>query len=182
MTTHPIVTVFGGSRCGPESAEYTQGVQLGRLLAEAGYAVCTGGYAGVMEAVSRGAHECHGDVVGVTMEQFDLAPNRYVKRVLPSPNFYARLQGLIRESCAYIAVRGGMGTLTEVCLVWNKLYMRVIEPRPLILLGRCWPPVIEAWREHLVVNDEDCRLLTFVDTAAQAVQVIRTHQHGTPRG
>jgi len=175
-TDRPIVTVFGGSRCGPESEEYRHGLELGRLLAEASYTVCTGGYAGVMEAVSRGAHERHGDVIGVTMEQFDVAPNRYLKRVLPSPDFYARLQGLIRQSCAYVALRGGMGTLTEVCLVWNKLYMRVIEPRPLILVGSCWPPVIEAWRRHLVVDDEDSRLLTFVDTPNEALRVIGRSQ------
>ncbi|MBI4514655.1 MAG: LOG family protein [Deltaproteobacteria bacterium] len=181
MNAQLIVSVFGGSRCGPESEEYQEGVELGRRLAEAGYAVCTGGYAGVMEAVSRGAHERHGDVIGVTMDQFDLAPNRFVKRVLPSANFYERLQGLVRQSCAYVAVRGGMGTLTELCLVWNKLYMRVIEPRPLILLGRCWPPIIEAWRQHLVVSDEDCRLLAFAATPAEAVQLIRTLQSPPPR-
>jgi uncharacterized protein (TIGR00730 family) len=174
-----MVTVFGGSRCEVESPDYRDGLELGRLLAESGYAVCTGGYAGVMEAVSRGAHEGRGDVVGVIMDQFDLAPNRYLKRVLPSPNFYARLQGLIRESCAYVAVRGGMGTLTEVCLVWNKLYMRVIEPRPLILLGRCWPSVVAAWQAHLAVSDEDCRLLSFVDTPAEAVQLIQHHRPAT---
>ena len=61
------ITVFGGSRCGPESAEYKEALKLGRLLVEAGFDVCSGGYAGVMEAISRGAHEAGGHVIGVTM-------------------------------------------------------------------------------------------------------------------
>ncbi|HXI93207.1 MAG TPA: LOG family protein, partial [Blastocatellia bacterium] len=115
------ITVFGGSRCGPDAAEYKEALRLGRLLVEAGFDVCSGGYAGVMEAISRGAHEAGGHVIGVTMEQFKSAPNPYLKKIEPSADFYARLQILIRDSAGYIALRGGMGTVTEISLVWNKL-------------------------------------------------------------
>src|SRR5215510_15354413 len=159
------VTVFGGSRCGTESEEYREALKLGRLLVEAGFEVCSGGYAGVMEAISRGAHEAGGHVIGVTMEQFKSAPNRYLKKIEPSADFYARLQTLILQSVGYIALRGGMGTVTEISLVWNKLVMDVLPKRPLILLGECWPRAIDCLREHLVISDEDMRHLTFVKTA-----------------
>jgi uncharacterized protein (TIGR00725 family) len=74
------ITVFGGSRCGPEAAEYQEALRLGRLLVEAGFEVCSGGYAGVMEAISRGAHEAGGHIVGVTMTQFKSKPNPYLNR------------------------------------------------------------------------------------------------------
>lgn len=74
------VTVFGGSRCGPDSEEYKEALRLGRLLVEAGFDVASGGYAGVMEAISRGAHEAGGHVIGVTMNQFKSAPNPYLNR------------------------------------------------------------------------------------------------------
>src|SRR5687767_12664147 len=86
------ITVFGGSRCGPDAAEYREALKLGRLLVEAGFDVCSGGYSGVMEAISRGAHEAGGHVIGVTMEQFKSPPNRYLKKIEPSADFYARLQ------------------------------------------------------------------------------------------
>ena len=92
------ITVFGGSRCGPEAREYSDALKLGRLLVEAGFEVCSGGYAGVMEAISRGAHEAGGNVIGVTMNQFKAPPNRYLKKIEPSADFYGRLQTLIRES------------------------------------------------------------------------------------
>ena len=168
------ITVFGGSRCGPDSAEYQEALKLGRLLVEAGFEVCSGGYAGIMEAISRGAHEAGGNVIGVTMEQFKSAPNPYLKKIEPSADFYARLQILIRESAGYIALRGGMGTVTEISLVWNKLVMNVLPKRPLILLGECWPPSINCLRQHLVISDSDLGHLTFVANADQAVAVLKT--------
>src|SRR5947208_15865010 len=143
------VTVFGGSRCGTEAAEYQEALKLGRLLVEAGFDVCSGGYAGVMEAISRGAHEAGGHVIGVTMDQFKSAPNPYLKKIEPSADFYARLQTLILNSVGYIAMRGGMGTITEISLVWNKLVMNVLPQRPLILLGECWPQALERLSQHL---------------------------------
>jgi len=167
------ITVFGGSRCGPDSHEYKEALRLGGLLVEAGFHVCSGGYAGIMEAISKGAHDAGGHAVGMTMTQFKSAPNRYIKTAVPSRDFYERLQGLILRSVGYIALRGGMGTVTEVSLVWNKLVTGVLPPRPLILLGECWPPSIACLREHLVVSDDDMNHLSFVYTAEQAVEALR---------
>jgi uncharacterized protein (TIGR00725 family) len=167
------ITVFGGSRCKPDSEEYQEALKLGRLLVETGFEVASGGYSGVMEAISRGAHEAGGHVIGITMQQFTDVPNPYLKKIEPSADFYARLQKLIQESAGYIALRGGMGTVTEISLVWNKLVMHVLPRRPLILLGSCWPPAIDCLRQHLVVSDDDLQHLTFVATAEEAVQVLR---------
>src|SRR5207248_1341800 len=82
-------------------------------------------------------------VIGITMNQFTSEPNRYLTEKIPSAHFYERLQRLITRSVGYIALRGGMGTVTEISLVWNKLQTRVLEPRPIVLLGDCWPPVVE---------------------------------------
>ncbi|MEK6323427.1 MAG: LOG family protein [Acidobacteriota bacterium] len=167
------ITVFGGSRCGPDAAEYQEALSLGRLLVEAGFDVCSGGYSGIMEAISRGAHEAGGHVIGVTMEQFKSVPNPYLKKIEPSADFYARLQILIRESVGYIALRGGMGTVTEISLVWNKLVMGVLPERPLILLGECWPRTISCLREHLVVSNEDMTHLLFAATSEEAVGLLK---------
>ncbi|MEK6409177.1 MAG: LOG family protein [Acidobacteriota bacterium] len=171
--TQNRVTVFGGSRCGPDAAEYQEALRLGRLLVEAGFDVCSGGYAGVMEAISRGAHEAGGHVIGVTMEQFKSAPNPYLKKIEPSADFYTRLQILIRDSAGYIALRGGMGTVTEISLVWNKLVMNVLPQRPLILLGECWPGAIECLSQHLVISESDLEHLSFAETAEQAVAILK---------
>lgn len=168
-----IVTIFGGSKCVESDLEYSQALRVGGLLADAGFTICTGGYAGVMEAASRGAHERGGRVIGVTMNQFKSEPNRYLTSKIASEHFYERLQRLITQSVGYVALRGGMGTVTEISLVWNKLQTRVLTPRPLILLGECWPPIVKEWQRHLVVSDADVQMLNFASTAEEAVAIIK---------
>jgi uncharacterized protein (TIGR00725 family) len=167
-----IVTIFGGSKCDETCAEYAQARRVGQLLAEAGYTICTGGYLGVMEAASRGAREKGGRVLGIVMNQFKAEPNRYLTDKVASAHFYERLQNLITRSMGFIALRGGMGTVTEVSLVWNKIQTHVIESRPLVLLGDCWPPLVKSWQEHLVVSDKDVSILDFAETAEEAVSII----------
>jgi hypothetical protein len=168
-----IVTIFGGAKCGEESEEYEQARRLGQLLAEAGFTICTGGYLGVMEGASRGARERGGRVLGIVMNQFKSEPNRYLTDKVASAHFYERLQNLITRSVGFIALRGGAGTVTELSLVWNKLQTKVIEPRPLVLLGDCWPPVINAFKKHLVVSDRDVSLLDFAATPEDAARIIK---------
>jgi uncharacterized protein (TIGR00730 family) len=168
-----IVTIFGGSKCVEYDFEYSLALRLGQLLAEAGFTVCTGGYLGVMEAASRGAHERGGRVIGITMNQFNSEPNRYLTEKVPSQHFYERLQRLITQSVGYIALRGGMGTVTEISLVWNKLQTGVLDPRPLVLLGDCWPPVVREWQRCLAVSDRDVSILNFADSPEEAVALIK---------
>ena len=172
MYSERIITIFGGSKCREGDPEYSEALRLGALLAEAGFTICTGGYSGVMEAASRGAHERGGRVIGVTMNQFKAEPNRYLTEKFPSAHFYERLQRLITRSVGYISLRGGMGTVTEISLVWNKMQTHVLEPRPLVLLGDCWPLVVRAWQDHLAVTDADVKLLRFATSAQQAVDII----------
>ena len=173
-----IVTIFGGAKCREDSREYADALEVGRLLAEAGFTICTGGYLGVMEAASRGARERGGRVLGIVMNQFKTEPNRYLTDKVASAHFYERLQNLITRSVGFVALHGGVGTVTELSLVWNKLQTRVIEPRPLVLLGESWPPIIESFRQHLVVSDSDVELLDFARDAREAVDIIIEKSRG----
>ncbi len=173
-----IVTIFGGSKCREPDPEYAEAVRVGGLLVDSGFTICTGGYSGVMEAASRGAHQRGGRVIGITMNQFKSEPNRYLTEKITSEHFYERLQRLITRSVGYIALRGGMGTVTEVSLVWNKLQTRVLDPRPLVLLGDCWPPIVKEWQRHLAVSDDDVKILDFAGTPEEAVAIIKKKSDG----
>lgn len=177
-TPERIVTIFGGAKCGESDTEYAQARRVGELLADAGYTICTGGYLGVMEGASRGAHERGGRVLGITMNQFKAEPNRFLTDKVATAHFYERLQLLITRSVGFIAIRGGMGTVTELSLVWNKIQTRVIGPRPLVLLGDCWPPIVREWQKHLVVSDADVALLDFAATPEEAVAIINEKSEG----
>ena len=177
-TQERIVTIFGGALCAPTDPEYAQAHRAGELLAAAGYTICTGGYLGVMEGASRGAWEKGGRVLGIVMNQFKAEPNRYLTDKVATPHFYERLQRLITRSVGFIAIRGGMGTVTELSLVWNKMQTGVIGPRPLVLLGDCWPPIVEAWQKHLAVSDKDVAALDFANTPEEAVAIIEEKSKG----
>jgi uncharacterized protein (TIGR00725 family) len=171
-TQERIVTIFGGSKCDENSPEYKEARELGAILAEAGFTICTGGYLGVMEAASRGAREKGGRVLGIVMNQFKSEPNRFLTDKVATNHFYERLQNLISRSIGFVALRGGIGTVAEVALVWNKLQTRVIENRPLILLGECWKEVTASWQKSLVVSDKDISLLYFANDARNACRII----------
>lgn len=167
-----IVTIFGGSKCGGDSVEYQDARDLGSRLAEAGFTICTGGYLGIMEAASRGAREKGGRVFGIVMNQFKSEPNRYLTDKVATDHFYDRLQNLITRSVGFVAFRGGMGTVTEVSLVWNKLTTGVLTRRPLVLVGDCWKAVVESWKENLVVSSSDVAFLDFAENAEEASDLI----------
>ena len=170
--TDKIVTIFGGSRCNENSPEYAEAKEVGARLADAGFTICTGGYLGVMEAASRGARERGGRVLGIVMNQFKSEPNRFLTDKVATNHFYDRLQNLIVRSVGFVALRGGMGTVTEISLVWNKLQTGVIGRRPLVLLGDGWKNVVNCWQENLVVSNADVSLLDFAENAERACQII----------
>lgn len=177
-STERIVTIFGGSKCAHDSPEYMEAKALGKRLAEAGFTICTGGYLGVMEAASRGAREAGGRVYGIVMNQFKHEPNRWLTDKVATDHFYDRLQNLITRSVGFVALRGGMGTVTEISLVWNKLMTGVLASRPLVLVGDCWKPVVEAWQQHLVVSDREVGLIDFAGNAEEAAKIIVAKSEG----
>jgi len=111
-------------------------------------------------------------VFGIVMNQFKSEPNRYLTDKVATNHFYERLQNLITRSVGFVAFRGGMGTVTEISLVWNKLQTRVLDRRPLVLVGDCWRDVVDAWKEHLVVSDDDLAFLDFAHNAEDAAKII----------
>lgn len=143
------VSVFGSSQPKPNEAEYQDGLRLGRLLALSGYTVLTGGYIGTMEAVSRGAAEAGGHVIGVTCDEIErwrpVAPNAWIHEEWRHPTMRQRLFALIEGCDAAVALPGGIGTLAEVAVMWSHLQTGAISRRPLILIGTGWQQTIHTF-------------------------------------
>lgn len=143
-----IVTVFGSSRPREGDADYEEARQLGRALAERGFAVCNGGYGGVMEAVSRGAKEAGGRTYGVTAEFFKGTKlNAWIDHEVKVKTWQERLFELIRRGDGFVACKGGTGTLVELAVVWEMLNKSVMSGKPFAVLGDFWQPILERVRE-----------------------------------
>ena len=167
------VTVFGSSRATPGQAAYVDAMRLGRLLAQGGYAVCTGGYSGLMEAVSRGAAEAGGRVVGVTVKSWAarIQANAWLGEEIAAEHLFERLLRLT-ESDAYVALSGGLGTLGEVALAWNLFQTESIAIRPLILVGDLWPRLVASMQAELRVEPRDLELIQFAGSVDEVVPLL----------
>jgi uncharacterized protein (TIGR00725 family) len=143
-----VITVFGSSRPREGDAEYAEARLLGRALAEQQFAVCSGGYGGVMAAVSQGAKEADGKTFGVTAEFFKKAKlNSWIDVEVRKKTWQARLFELIRRGDGFVACRGGTGTLVELAVVWEMLNKSVIGAKPFVTLGDFWRPILDRVRE-----------------------------------
>ncbi len=165
-----VIAVFGGSSVQPGSAEYAEAYAVGNLLARAGFVVMNGGYAGTMEASARGAKENGGRAFGVLSDEFDwLAPNEYLDETVRSEDLFARIREMQQRADGFIVLKGSMGTLAELTLVWNLSKISANHRKPILLLGSGWAAVLRAWREHLAVTEEESGLLCLVATPEDAV-------------
>jgi uncharacterized protein (TIGR00730 family) len=161
--------VFGSSRPREGDADYAEARALGAALAGRGFAVCSGGYGGVMEAVSRGAKEAGGRVIGVTADFFAAARvNRWVDEEIRVATWEQRLFRLIELGDGFVACKGGTGTLVELAVVWEMLNKRVLAAKPFVVLGDFWQPVIERVREVEAPNRPSTEVATPATGAAVA--------------
>jgi len=179
MEKELIVTVFGSSRPQEGEAEYEEARVLGRALARHGFSVCSGGYGGVMEAVSRGAKDADGKTYGVTADFFANAKlNAWVDLEVRMKTWEERLFELIRCADAFVACKGGTGTLVELAVVWEMLNKSVIAGKPMVVLGDFWTPILERVREvelgHPTVwGESNGKLVHTAATPAEATDFLQ---------
>ena len=178
------VAVLGSARLDEDAPAWARAVELGRLLAEGGATVVTGGYQGLMAAVSRGAHEAGGHVVGLTMSSWtNLRPNEWVAEARASDDYGARL-GALLDMDAVVALDGGVGTLSELAVVWAAAQTEPAAPT-IIVLGAGWPKLLEAFRSELVIDERDVALISVASTPADAAEAALSAgpaAHNRPRG
>lgn len=142
-----VITVFGSSRLRDSEADYAEAMALGRALGEAGFAVCSGGYGGVMAGVSEGAKAAGAKTYGVTAEFFRRKANQWIDKEIRLQTWQDRLFELVRFADGFVVCKGGTGTLVELAVVWEMLNKSVISGKPMVVLGDFWTPVLERVRE-----------------------------------
>jgi len=170
------VTVFGGSRVAPDSHEYLAAQELGRALAQRGLTVVTGGYNGVMEAVSRGAKELGGHVIGVTVDliarNFERVPNAYLDQEVKTAALLERIDKMVELGAGYVVLPGGAGTLAELGIVWNLALLGGLHRKPLVVVGDGWRTVLQTMVAELHTIETDLQFLELVPDVPSALEVL----------
>lgn len=171
----PVIAVFGSSTTRPGSPEYEAAALCGRRLAESGYVVATGGYGGLMDAVSKGAAEAGGHVIGVTAPTlFPSRPgaNRHVAEEIQADTINRRIDVMLTMSAATIALGGSIGTFTELTVAWNAAYIDDLHgtPKPVIAVGTEWSELVTMLGERLETKTELVTCVADVEAAVAAVR------------
>jgi hypothetical protein len=170
------ISVFGGSQPKPGDPIYQDSFLLGKLLAMKGYILLNGGYIGTMEALSRGAAEVGGHVIGVTCEQIEawrpVKANPWVTEEWHYTSLQERIFSLIENCEAIIALPGGVGTFAEIMLAWNLLLTHILPPRPLILIGSGWLEIIQVFltKQGDFIPENQRQWITFVPDVSSTIQ------------
>ena len=174
----PAATIFGSARTLPSDIEYERARTCGRALAEAGFAVVTGGGPGVMEAANRGAKEAGGFSVGFNVVlPHEQAGNHYVDLSVSFRHFYARKIMLVKAAEGFVLFPGGFGTLDELFESLTLIQTDKVREFPVTLIGTdYWRGLLE-WiaarpLAEKKISPEDVNLLRVTDDVAEAVAAV----------
>ena len=175
----PAVTIFGSARTNPGDELYEKGREIAKLLAQAGYAIISGGGSGMMEAANRGAAEAGGKSIGLNIRlPFEQKPNKYANIELDFKYFFVRKVMFIKYAMAYVILPGGFGTLDELFEALTLIQTRRIRSFPVLMVGSdYWSGLITWIKKRLLVegkiNPEDVDLLRVVDDPEEIVKIIK---------
>lgn len=164
--TKKVITIFGTARAKPRDDVYKFAYEIGKSLAESGFAIATGGYGGIMLASSQGARSAGGIVYGVTCKIFNRTVNEFVTEEIQTDNLQKRLDKLIEIGDGFVVLPGGTGTLLELAMVWelkNKGFLN--GNKAVIAAGDFWKGLIET------VAKDDVQSVKYIKQAQTAKEI-----------
>jgi len=182
----PAVTVFGSARFKENHRYYKLARAVGAELAKAGFATLTGGGPGIMEAANRGAHEGGGASHGLNITlPHEQGSNPYVDSSIEFRYFFTRKVCLVKYSCAFIIMPGGLGTLDEMFEAVTLIQCGKIGPFPLILMGEKFWDGMRQWAQSMMAEGvfarDEIGFGHITDSPKEAVELIVSGLHPSVR-
>ena len=178
-TLGPAITIFGSARVDPESSIYATTREIGRRLAEEGYAIITGGGPGVMEAANRGCQEGGGLSVGCNIElPHEQYVNPYIDLSVEFRYFFARKTMFVKYADGFVILPGGFGTMDELFEALTLIQTGKIRHFPVVLVGTAFYGGLLDWIRTRLVADgmiapEDLDLIAVTDDPAEVVDIVK---------
>ena len=177
----PCISVFGSARTKETNQWYQEAKKFGELITKEGYGVITGGGPGIMEAANKGAKDSGGVSVGVGIElPFESGMNEYVQKGVENRYFFTRKVMFLKYSQGFVVFPGGLGTLDEFFEALTLAQCGHNVSYPIVLVGKKYWEGLMDWLTNTVntngmVSLKDFDLFKLVDTADEAVDIIRAH-------
>ncbi len=141
---NPIVSVYGSSSCTEGSELYRNTVILGEKISSLDFVVASGGYTGIMDAVSKGVVNRKGKVIGITTDEITrVQPSRYLTEEFREISLMTRLELLQGIADYHVFLEGSTGTLTELSLLWDKQKLGLLPLKPIFLLDETWHKIFD---------------------------------------
>lgn len=170
-----IITIFGSSLPKENEEQYEIASELGTLLAKNNFDVCTGGYKGIMEAVSKGAAANGGSAIGVTLSYAKYSPNKFLTEEIKCKTLFERITKLIELGNAYILLQGGTGTLLELASVWEFMNKNLLEVKPIICHSKIWKEIGSIIDKQIEFEKRVTGLVKYFENVDEIVEYLKEH-------
>lgn len=146
--------VFGSARLSRDSYEYAQTYKLVKTLVRENSwidSVLTGGGPSLMEAANKAAMDCKVKSVGVSVDFLNgEKSNLFMHEEVSTSAFLERWHHIFPDNSLFLIVPGGIGTLTELCIVLQYLQTEELTNSRVVMVGRqLWSPLLPLLNEMI---------------------------------
>ena len=166
------ITVFGSSLPEQGSEEFNTAYNLGKLLAQNNFNVCTGGYRGIMTAVSKAAVENGAEAIGVTVNNWGVVPNKYLTKEVKCKSLFERISKLVEIGDAYVVLQGGTGTLLELSVVWEFMNKKLLEIKPAACHSKMWMEIVSVMERQIRTENRKAGLIKPFENVTEIVDYL----------
>lgn len=168
------ITIFGSSIPKPGEEQYEFAYQLGLRLAEEGFNICTGGYAGIMEAASKGAYDKGGLVYAVTVDHWNSKPNPYITIEVRGKKLFERIEKLIEMGDAYVVLQGGTGTFLELAAVWEFANKKLQPEKPIVCYSSMWKEIVSIMNRQMNYEGRRTDLVKIAENVNEIIEILKS--------
>lgn len=165
-----IITIFGSSDISEDTHEYSKAFRFGELLGRNGLDIATGGYGGIMQAVSEGASLHNVRRIGIITDDLShRTPNRFNSEIIKTKDYFERLRKLVDIGSAYVAFDGSWGTMLEICAIIS-LSNRNLLKKKLICISERWKEIIYLINKQEPIKNQD---ILFSDDFSEIIEILK---------
>jgi uncharacterized protein (TIGR00730 family) len=165
-----IITIFGSSKPNANEEQYLTAYSISKKLALSGFDICSGGFNGIMEAVSKGAVEGGAQAIGVTVSLWGGNANRFVTKEIKCSNLFERINKLIELGDGFVVLQGGTGTLLELAAVWEYINKGLLNSKPIVCYSILWKNIISEMNQQMKLEGRNPGLVKTFDTVNGIVE------------